>query len=299
MAFDWRNARKSSVREMGWCLFSPPILDRLPPEATTPWPVACDRGAIEILEALDKDTAALETHLANGDDRRLGARFEAFWTFFLRNHPRYRLLAYNLPVYRNGNTLGALDFLFEDTHRERVVHGEVAVKFYIYQADRPGVELAKWIGPNPDDNLQLKIERLQRHQLPLSSGPEGMAALRAHGLPAPDCKAVLLKGYLFHPAGRTIDLPDGFNRDHLHGEWLTIDNLAELVATTNQEQAGTRWLILEKPGWLLPALPESQGVANFVQRVGKRLEREKRPIMIARTTDGEESRRYFVIPEGW
>jgi len=78
--FDWRTARNPLVQELGWCLFSEPIVDQLPPATSLPWPCTEDRGAREILATLDRNSAQLEQHLAALTDKRLGARFEAMWT---------------------------------------------------------------------------------------------------------------------------------------------------------------------------------------------------------------------------
>ena len=296
--FDWRQARSPRVRELGWCLFSPAIVDQLPPATTLPWPVDEDRGAREILAALDRDPSPLERHLAGLADRRLGARFEAMWTFYLSQHPRFELLAHNLPVTRNGKTLGALDLLFRDRESDAVIHGEVAVKFYLYQPDRTEAPLARWIGPNPDDNLALKLERLASHQLALCRGEQARTALGRAGLPVPDHTAALMKGYLFHPLGRECDPPPPINPRHPRGAWLRQRELPALLA----RHPACHWAIVERGEWLQPLNPG--GAADALRRrVAEHMAGSGQPLMLAMAggdnTPGPLSRRYFVVPGKW
>lgn len=295
--FDWRQARAPLVRELGWCLFSPAIIDRLPPATTLPWPCDEDRGAREILATLDRDPRALAHHLAGLSDKRLGARFEAMWTFYLSQHPRFELLAHNLAVTRNGRTLGALDLLFRDHELGAVIHGEVAVKFYLYQPDAPGDPLARWIGPNPDDNLALKLNRLASHQLVLCRGELTHTALRRAGLPRPDHTATLVKGYLFHPLAQASDPTSPVNPHHLRGQWLRQSALPSLLA----RHPASHWAILQRGQWLDPGFPG--GGASIRQRVAECLAQSGQPVMLAmaenETATPPFCQRFFITPEKW
>lgn len=299
MTFDWRAANSPLVRELGWCLFSAPIIDTLPPATTISWPCNEDRGGLEILAALDKDPRPLHHHLLSFTDKRLGARFEAMWIFYLSNHPQFELLAHHCPVLSNGQTLGALDLLFRDHQLGAVVHGEIAVKFYLYQHDRAGPPLARWIGPNPDDSLHLKLSRLASHQLPLSGREEARRALRQGNLPVPDFTAATIKGYLFHPLGERILPPAPVSAAHQRGEWLYQHDLPRLFSLFPD----FHWAIAERHQWLLP---ESIATAprQIASHIAERLAQSGRPIMLcAQNTDsGRESRRsrrFFVVPDKW
>lgn len=293
--FDWRQARHPLVRELGWCLFSEAVVDTLPGIADKPWSGTEDRGAREILAALDRDPRPLQQHMAALGDKRLGARFEAAWSYYLANHPRYELLAHNWPVNHEGRTLGALDFLFRDHHLATVVHAEVAVKFYLYKEDRPGPALARWIGPNPDDNLQLKLQHLADHQLPLSRRDETRERLQRAGLPMPETRVVVVKGYLFHPLDQLIATVPPLNPHHLRGEWLCQRDLPGLLAS----QINSRWAIAPRQQWLMPERGNSDKV-TLQRRVTAQLADTLQPLMLCRFgADNTEARRYFIVPDGW
>ncbi|MFA5495652.1 MAG: DUF1853 family protein [Porticoccaceae bacterium] len=301
MAFDWRAATSPLVRELGWCLFSAPIIDTLPPATTTPWPCREDRGAGEILGALDRDPRPLQRHLASLSDKRLGARFEAMWIFYLASHPQFELLAHQLPVPRNGQTLGALDLLFRDHHLGAVVHGEIAVKFYLYHPEQPGTALEKWIGPNPDDSLAAKIGHLANHQLPLSTRDETQRRLQTAGLPSAQLRATVIKGFLFHPWRQSIALPAPCNPGHLRGEWLYRRELPALFADNPRHS----WAVLPKQQWLTQVengdSHSGRARREMAAKISSLLDEQRQPVMfyghpVARA---ESIRRFFVAPDGW
>lgn len=298
--FDWRNARNPLVQELGWCLFSEPIVDQLPPATSIPWPCSEDRGAREILATLDKNPAPLQQHLAALTDKRLGARFEAMWTFYLSHHPQFELLAHNWPVQQDGKTLGALDLLFRDNHLSKVIHGEIAVKFYLYYPNHPGTSLQKWIGPNPDDSLADKIAHLTTHQLPLSTREATLRSLQNSALPPAQLRASVIKGFLFHPWRQSIPLPAPFNPHHLRGEWLYLNDLPALFDT----KPHCRWNLLHKQQWLVPKSQTFISRKNMLAKVTGLLKETGQPLMLCSSDgDGEYgqpvSTRYFVLPPGW
>lgn len=299
MEFCWQQAQNGLVRELGWCLFSSPVVVALPLATSVPWPCREDRGAREILATLDQDPRPLKAHLARLGDKRLGARFEAMWTFFLESHPNYELLAHNWPVKEDGNgrTLGALDLLFRDNSRDIVIHGEVAVKFYLYYPEKAGTVGEQWIGPNPDDNLGLKINHLIDHQLALSARPETRRQLQRAGLPAPDSTAATIKGCLFHPLGSDAPLPPGVDPGHIRGQWLRLGDLPALVAETPGH-----WFSADKAYWLLPGMGNRIETADIGDKTADLLARAGQPVMLYHQDPSAPAttwRRYLVLPDQW
>lgn len=298
--FDWRQARQQVVRELGWCLFSPPIVSAMPDIASS-WPIEEDRGAQEILAVLDRSPEPLQQHFAALIDKRLGARFEAAWSFFFTHHPRYELLAQNWPVHHRGRTLGALDFLFVDHHTGTVIHAEMAVKFYLYTSAPPGAELSRWIGPNPDDTLHAKLHHLANHQLALSRHDETRLQLTRASLPVPDRTAVLVKGYLFHPVGEDIPVPPPVNPGHLRGEWLHQRDLPALLNRQAHAHKNSKWRLMPHHEWLMPK-PGNDDTASLRHQASARLAETGQPAMICRFADEEPrvaAERFFVVPDQW
>lgn len=302
------------VRELEWSLFSPAItefsLENPGAKDEARWHIGDDEESRYLLDKLRANPAPLEVCIDQLNDRRLGARFEALWRYFFDHHSFYRVLAANLQINANGRTLGALDFLLEDSRSHQIIHLELAVKFYLYyplQSDPNPENLSAWIGPNPDDNLQLKLDHLRQHQLPLSENPVVTAALRTLGLPLPQQRTAIVKGYLFSPWQQASDLQipmtsTNIRSNCLKGRWLydhQFDALAETIGDG-------RVALLEKSQWLDSTPPANLSVDTAREKIANYSSMGKQgrvlpPMMLAveGTRPEQISERYFVMPSSW
>lgn len=298
MDFSWQKASHALVRELGWSLFSPPIAHFGATASDPLWQPALDEEARHLLAVAEADSTPLAKHLDALNDRRLGARFEAFWQFFLSHHSFYQVLAANLQIVDNGQTLGAIDFLIHDHYLDKVVHLELAVKFYLYSpggVSRGG--LADWIGPNPDDDLAKKITHLKARQLPLTTSTITGAVLKQKGLPPPDIRVALIRGYLFSPLTTRIIPGPMVDPDHLQGRWLHAWQLTRLDSVRTR----TTFDVLTKDSWLDPNPGVGQSFAMARRQVLDLLAHTGEPVLVAarkRNQEGAASR-YFVVPDGW
>lgn len=339
----WTGLAEPLARELAWCLFSSPIFFHSEPGAwdrpgLTPGAATnsasqfndlyLDNESHNLLASVNRDPEPLRRHLQQSADRRLGARFESFWTFFFAAHPGYQLLAHNLPIRTPHNipgkgtagkgaagkrTLGELDLLYQDRRRNAVVHAEIAAKFYLsvpdrLLPDRREQHLYRLIGPDPEDSLGAKIEHMLNRQLPLSGSIEAKTGLRLAGLPPVDCRTALISGYLFLPlqdrirpvpeANAVSHLPTAVNTGCNLGLWLYRRELPGLLALNRRRQ----WWLLEKRHWLQP-LPSGAPTAPeaLLHTVIRTLQREGRPLMLgcsnAAVPGGFE--RLFVVPDDW
>ncbi len=298
MDFSWQKASHPLVRELGWSLFSPPIAHFGGTAKDARWQPVLDEEARHLLATLEANPAPMVKALAALPDRRLGARFEAMWRFFLEHHSFYQVLAANLQIIEAGRTLGAIDFLIRDLYSGQVIHLELAVKFYLYSpggASRGG--LADWIGPNPDDDLAKKITHLKARQLPLTTDATTMAVLKEKGLPLPDVRVGLIRGYLFSPLTTKIIPGPMVEPDHLQGRWLRAWQLARLNAVRTK----TTFEVMAKDSWLDPNPSVGQSFARARQQVLDLLAHTGEPVLVAarkRNQEGAASR-YFIVPDGW
>jgi len=295
--------RQPRVRDLAWVLLSPPLLETLAgvqrhPLAASGW--AQEPGLLaDWLQALDACSAPLDSWLEQHPTRRLGIYYERLWQFALSQAPEIRLLAANLPIRQGSSTLGELDLLIEDA--EGTHHLELAVKLYLGSAGRSGRSPALWIGPNHSDRLDLKLERLAHHQLPLSSGPAALSALKALGIAAPRA-GCWLGGYLFYPWPDGCPPPARANPLHLRGRWLIRHDWPDFLAGAR----GGRWQPLPRHAWLAPARIETaelwapEALEAWYAELGP-----SAPVQLlarlTRSEDGtwQEAERVFLVDDAW
>lgn len=249
-----RHLSEPAVRDLAWTLLSPPLLAHTPwsqrhPLADSGW--AAETGLLaDWLQRQDENPQALHKWLSRSSVRRLGLYYERLWQFALHAAPGIEVLAANLPIRQAGHTLGELDLLLHDA--SGVHHVELAIKLYLGQP--PGAP-ERWIGPGGRDRLDLKLDHLAAHQLPLSASSEARETLQAL-TDAPIQASMWLGGYLFYPHGLDHPPPPGAEPAHLRGRWLHRRQWPALQA----EHGDARWQPLPRSAWLAAAkLPATQG----------------------------------------
>lgn len=164
-------------------------------------------------------------------NKRLGYYFEQLWRIALQSNPQIERCQSNLQVISHGRTVGEFDSLL-NTISGQLVHVELTAKFYLQIGH--GSEMADWYGPNLNDRLDIKYQRLTDHQLRLSRLSEANDWLADNRLSI-DHIAMLSRGRLFYPyqqfMAKEFQFPSQIDAAHQTGFWLTSSdsNYSDLV----------------------------------------------------------------------
>jgi hypothetical protein len=256
----------------------------------------------DALIALDRDPAPLEAWLSAGNSSHLlGRYFETLSGFWIKHLLSARRFAQSIKVLRGKQTVGELDFVFEDA-QGALQHWEVSVKFYLCTAESPdeGLRADSFLGTMTRDRLDLKFARVWGHQLLMPSSVEGRETLKAVGFDGgPLQTRLLMKGALFYPyqrGWRTHPHPPEVSNAHLRGWW------------SKELPEGDAWVVLDRRKWLSPFFAEAQFVplsrAELLARLAAHFEEARTAFMLAaveRGTDGawREAHRGLVVHPGW
>lgn len=312
------------VHDLAWVMEGPGLLD---PTATInallqPWTVITDaessamraRGAAALVSLQQEPTPLLNFVAEHRKSGRLGNYFEMLVFYWLQEILGHRRVIAGVPIRRQGETLGELDFVFESGASGAPMHWEVAVKYYLCVAPDPSapITMDQLVGQRLADRLDLKVKLSLERQLPLARGPEASERLRELGFTAPQSR-LFMRGRLFYPvhwewAGRPAPL--GVSANHARGWWSAFAEgqtaLPQSSARGRPEES-TRWALLPKPRWLAPASGTADATldrAELIAAMSSHFAKSANAVQVAELQRGpagqwHEASRGMILRPGW
>ena len=282
--------RSPVVRDLVWAILSPTLI--VTPDAShycsPKWFELAFESIALHLQQLEQDDAPLRQHLNTPPTHRLGIRFERLWSYWLQHNGRYELLAANVQVPHNGNTLGEFDFIVHDNHANEIEHWELALKFYL--GIPPLTSAQHWFGPNLKDRLDLKQRHLAEKQLPLSQTHAGQTICQQNGWNI-SRRRLICKGRLYYPEDNSRLFPRCIDPAHQTGRWLTHTQLR-----TQLQHANATIRLLEKDEWMVSHFRQTSLVADTPPDLQPM---PTHPIQVELTAPHQTPQRIFVVPDDW
>lgn len=247
-AADWfsqidHQLQQPAVRALAYAIGSPALLRHWPDEfaeqawlqqvslfASQQWQQHFQDYWPRLLK-LDRDPQPLLTHLAQLKSSRLGLYFEQLIGFWLteRDYHPYELVCRNWQQFSGQQTIGEVDVLVNNQQTRQLEHWELAIKFYLGDADLTLPQ--HWRGLNRRDHLQRKLQRMLSRQFTLTHFADE----------AISCRKLVLKGRFFYPdtVPPAAGLIDWLDPDHPAGYW-------------GYGLPAGQWLRARRPEWLMP-----------------------------------------------
>ena len=194
--------------------------------------------------AFATDTLALpEGGSALDLEQKLGHLYEDALGMMLESSPRYEVLGRGIQIRKEaGHTLGELDFLVRDLTPGRLIHLELAVKFYLAVETENGFLLP---GPDSRDDYFRKLGKMRSHQLILVRKFRDLLPekFRDEGIAVQQ----LVHGCIFNHVNASKPVNAGFlNPNGRRGKWLHVGDCAQYFGDDMQLE------IVPKPLWPVP-----------------------------------------------
>jgi len=294
---DWGRWQTQAVRDLAWCCLGQDLMTQLPATSARPYYLPPCPDLPGWLDELDNDPSALFEYLSALKTTRLGVYFEALLRFFWLWHSETEVLAYNKQVMHNNQTLGAFDFLLQqDVGCENpFIHVECAVKFYLGTGDK---QWHHWIGPGANDRLDIKLERLLQHQLPLSRHPAVADMEILPGVRAQEFnQAYLLRGYFFSHVNNKAR-PEYSNPLLPNSIWRYCRELSDVINVKHYNYA-----ILSRKQWLSPTVIQAGQISASLQDIQIAVEVNLRAVFVSVYVKDDfksvELQRLCVVPDHW
>lgn len=217
---------------------------------------------------------------------RLGQLAEQFVFNQLDTCQTTEILAENIQIQKNKQTLGELDTLL--LVDKKPIHLEIIYKFYVYDETLGTQEIERWIGPNRKDSLIEKLTKLQDKQLPLLYSQNCKVALKELELEDYSFEQqVLFKAQLFVPYQKVIDFKL-INEDCVSGFYMNTVQLETFKNHQFYSPSKLDWFLdpHENVNWL--------EYSYFRSESKEFLDNNQSPLFWLKTETGELSKCFLV-----
>jgi hypothetical protein len=220
----------------------------------------------------------------------LGKRAERYFSQWLKQSPKYDLVAENIQVIKEKQTLGEFDFIVRRKSDQQLIHVELVYKFYLFDPNVNGTEFQHWIGPNKKDRLDYKLEKLSNHQFPLLFHDAAISKLNELNIKTDGIQQqVLFLANLFVPTNADVHF-NKVNKDAIEGEWMSMEHWEQIF------DSQTQFAIPPKTDWFSKEPTEVEWLTKeqAKEMIQSQFELQRSPLVYSKDEAGIQ-RRDFVV----
>lgn len=217
--------------------------------------------------------------------QRLGKRIEHFVSHDIKQLPNTEIITENLQIKRDKQTIGEIDAII--TQNSQPIHLEIIYKFYLYDESVGTSQLDHWIGPNRNDSLVFKLNKLKQKQLPLLYHEQTKKQLDYLSIQNIE-QSVLFKAQLFVPKPFNIATLESINTNCIAGYYYTIKQLPSFSDCQFYIPNKLNWLITinQRVTWL--------NFTEFEVQLTVLLQKKRSPLVWIKHPDGILERAFIV-----
>lgn len=177
-------------------------------------------------------------------NHRLGKLVEDFVYHQLQHQQNVKWITDSIQIQNHNTTIGELDALFYLDNKP--IHLEIVYKFYLYDTlENYNESLSYWIGPNRNDSLLYKLNKLKTKQFPLLYNPITYRYLNNYNLNVKDINQyICFKAQLFSPYNSINFSTQSLNNDCVSGFHLSYSKIELLKAYDFYIPEKLDWLII-------------------------------------------------------
>ncbi|MEO1012217.1 MAG: DUF1853 family protein [Bacteroidota bacterium] len=151
---------------------------------------------------------------------RLGHQMEYVFKQLISHDGSYEIVLHNLPIKKEGRTIGEIDFILREVGTQKLIHVELTYKFYIVNPEI-SEPIHRLMGPDKRDMFFTKMEKIKNRQFFLLHTLEGTKALMDKGLDVNHIShQACYKARLFIPYGSKKINIRPLNTECTAGCWL-------------------------------------------------------------------------------
>jgi len=220
----------------------------------------------------------------------LGKRAERYFSEWLKESVEYDLVAENIQIIHEKQTLGEFDFIIRRKADQQLVHVELVYKFYLFDPSVDGSEFEHWIGPNRGDQLDFKLDKLTNHQFPLFFHEASKEKFHELNIETENIEQqVLFLANLFVPLNEEVKF-DRVNQQAMEGKWMRLADW-ELHSSKSHQFA-----LPPKIDWFSRELNETQWFSKeeMREKIQAMHSRKRSPLIYSKDESGNQ-RRDFVV----
>lgn len=218
---------------------------------------------------------------------RLGHLVEKVVSKLIRASSNYEMIYENIQIKKDEKTIGEIDFIIERISSKQQIHLELAYKFYLLDPSISETFIKNWIGPNRNDSLFEKLEKLKNKQFPLLYKAVTANALKYLKVDAIEQQLCLVAS-LYVPYDYKTRLPPEYQKA-VKGHYVNFETFV------NQNSTENKYYLPFKKEWGIDPVSNKtwSDLASILEQLKTNLEEKQAPLCWQKK--GDKYFQFFIV----